>query len=311
MKQRWIRILVLLPLAVLVVLALAVLIRWQIASAQVNRDSAALKASSKQNIGETSKLDLIPLYDGAAFQPEFQTGLGVSYLIQTDSATILFDVGNNPENTGRSPLEMNMDKLGLSLDPVDLIVISHGHYDHTGGQRWLSQGTFSIGGSSQASLGGRPIYVPQSMTYPGSSPMVARNATKIAEGVATTGVIPFVNPFPAWLVMPGGTEQALAVNVKGLGIILITGCGHMGLNSLLAHAQASFDAPVVGVIGGLHEGPAGAKDLAPQIQLLQDLNPAVIAISPHDSGAAARNAFQQAFPEAYQNIEVGQKIKIP
>jgi 7,8-dihydropterin-6-yl-methyl-4-(beta-D-ribofuranosyl)aminobenzene 5'-phosphate synthase len=120
-----------------------------------------------------------------------------------------------------------------------------------------------------------------------------------------------VYPFPAWLAIPKGDEQALAVTVKDRGIVLITGCGHMGLESLLAHAQASFKAPVIGAIGGLHYGNADAHALQPHIQLLQTLPLEVVALSPHDSGTSVLAAFQQAFPAAYQRIQVGQAIHIP
>ena len=134
--------------------------------------------------------------------------------------------------------------------------------------------------------------------------------TRIAEGVATTGAIPFVYPFPAWLAIPHGVEQSLIVNVKGTGLVVITGCGHMGLASLLAHVQAEFAAPVAGVVGGLHEGKADAQALTPQIQLLSAIHPLVVGLSPHDSGPAALAAFRQAFPVAYQPVAVGATIKV-
>jgi 7,8-dihydropterin-6-yl-methyl-4-(beta-D-ribofuranosyl)aminobenzene 5'-phosphate synthase len=204
-----------------------------------------------------------------------------------------------------------MAKLGVSLDQIDVIVISHAHFDHRGGKQWQSQGTFSIAGDSQPSLGDRPIYVPEPITYPGSHPILAKSAMKIAEGVATMGSIPYVYPFPAWLALPQGVEQSIAINVKDQGIILITGCGHMGLDSLVAHAQSFFKQPIAGVIGGLHEGAADAQDLQPEIQLLQTLPLKVVAVSPHDSFTPALSAFQQAFPRAYQPVEVGRSIVVP
>jgi metal-dependent hydrolase (beta-lactamase superfamily II) len=98
--------------------------------------------------------------------------------------------------------------------------------------------------------------------------------------------------------------------VTGKGIVLITGCGHMGLEALLERAEGLFEAPVVGMLGGLHYGKASAQDLQPQITLLQALDPLVVGLSPHDSGPAALEAFTQAFPSAYQPIQVGRAIKI-
>lgn len=110
--------------------------------------------------------------------------------------------------------------------------------------------------------------------------------------------------------MPKGGEQALAVNVSGQGIDLVTGCGHMGLESLLEHAGAFFDVPVVGVVGCLHYGDADMATLQPQGQLLKELNPVVVAFSTHDSGPAVLDGFAQAFPSASTSIVVGQPINI-
>ncbi len=305
------KLFLLLPLVGLAVFAAIVLIRLQVASVNVQSDLRSLTSVTPVEIGETSTLEILPLYEGTASQPDLQSGLGVSYLIKTDTTTILLDVGNNPNAVSPSPLEQNMTELGVSIDQIDVIIISHGHFDHRGGQHWQSQGTFSIAGDAQIPLGNRPIYVPEGMTYPGSNPIVTKSALKIAEGVGTTGSIPFIYPFPAWLAIPQGVEEALAINVKDQGIILITGCGHMGLNSLVAHAEALFQKPIAGVIGGLHEGNSNAQKLQPEIQFLQTLSLKVIAVSPHDSFAPALSAFQQAFPNAYQTVEVGRAIIVP
>jgi 7,8-dihydropterin-6-yl-methyl-4-(beta-D-ribofuranosyl)aminobenzene 5'-phosphate synthase len=300
-----------LPLVGLGVFALVIFVRLQLASSEVRNDMQALTLVTPLEIGETSTLEVLPLYENAAAQADLQTGPGVSYLIKTDTATVLFDVGDNPNAVSPSPLEQNMAGLGVSLDDVDVVVISHAHPDHVGGQSWLSRQTFALDGNSQVPLGERPVYIPDPMTYPGSDPVLSQGPVRLADGIATTGIIPYVYPFPAWLAIPRGNEQALAVNVKGRGIVLITGCGHMGLESLLAHAQASFEPPVIGVIGGLHYGNANAQTLQSHIQLLQTLSLGVIALSPHDSGPAVLAAFQQAFPTTYQNIRVGQAIHIP
>ena len=305
--RRWIT---LAPLVGLALFALVVASRLQLASADVRRDANTLEQVAPLSIGETATLEILPLYEGTAVQAGLHTGLGVSYLVKTDTATILFDVGNNPSATAPSPLEQNMATLGISLDQVDMIVLSHTHFDHTGGQQWRTKGTFAVGGDRQAPLGNRPVYLPESLSYPGSAPAVVTSPTRIAEGVATTGAIPFVYPFPAWLAIPGGVEQSLIVNVKGTGLVVITGCGHMGLASLLAHVQAEFAAPVAGVVGGMHEGKADAQALTPQIQLLSAIHPLIVGLSPHDSGPAALAAFQQAFPVAYRPVAVGAALKV-
>ena len=305
----WLRRIALGSLAGLVLFVGITFGRLQLARMEIRRDGQALSTMAPVDIGETATLEILPLYENAS-QGELQSGHGVSYLIRTDQATILFDLGNNMTAASPSPLEQNMAGLGISLDEIDRIVISHRHPDHVGGQNWWAQRTFSLDGASQPSLEGIPVYISEEMFYPGENVSLAKAPSLLSEGVATTGIIAYAQPFPIWLAMPRGSEQALAVDVAGQGIVLITGCGHMGLESLLTRAQSAFNAPIVGVVGGLHYGNADAADLQAEIQSVRELNPRIIALSPHDSGPAALAAFAQAFPDSYNQIVVGQPIRL-
>lgn len=203
-----------------------------------------------------------------------------------------------------------MAALGIGLDQIALIVISHRHPDHIGGQNWWTKQTFSLDGQTQPILH-QPVYIPESgMTYPNGKVIFSETPTRLAKGVATTGLITFTQPFPIWLAMPKGDEQSLAINVRGKGIVLVTGCGHMGLASLLERSKAAFDSPIIGVVGGLHYGNASAAALQPEINLMRKLHPQIVALSPHDSEASALDAFAQAFPSVYQPIQVGKVLTL-
>ncbi|MCA9874969.1 MAG: MBL fold metallo-hydrolase [Anaerolineales bacterium] len=307
--KKWLRRLAIGALIGLLLFAGLTFLRRQLARQQINQEKHAVSSALPVDIGETNTLEILPLYENAGL-PGLQTGHGVSYLVRTDNSTILFDVGFNLEAASPSPLMQNMNALGISLDDVDTIAISHRHPDHLGGQNWWTKGTFSLDGTTQAPLGNIPVYVPEEMTYPGIVPVLSHEPAVLADGIATTGVIPYLQPFPVWLATPKGDEQALAVNVAGRGIILITGCGHMGLESLLARAEAVFEDPVVGIVGGLHYGSATLDSLQPEIALLDGLDPVVVALSPHDSDQVVLDGFAQAFPEAYVPIMVGQPIVV-
>jgi 7,8-dihydropterin-6-yl-methyl-4-(beta-D-ribofuranosyl)aminobenzene 5'-phosphate synthase len=307
--KKWLLGIALVSLIGLILFVGIAFLRLQLVRNDIQQQTQSLSTSAPLQIGETQTLEILPLYENAA-QDGLQHGHGVSYLIRTDSATILFDLGNNLTAASPSPLELNMASLGISLDEIDMYVISHRHPDHVGGQNWWKDNTFSLTGASQPPLGDLPIYIPEAMAYPGSSPILAQNPTRLVEGVATTGLITYAQPFPIWLAAPRGDEQALAVNLSGRGIVLITGCGHMGLETLLERAEVAFGAPAVGVIGGLHYGDADAISLQKELGLMQGLNPIVVALSPHDSGPAAVDAFEQGFPAAYQPIQVGKAITI-
>jgi 7,8-dihydropterin-6-yl-methyl-4-(beta-D-ribofuranosyl)aminobenzene 5'-phosphate synthase len=113
------------------------------------------------------------------------------------------------------------------------------------------------------------------------------------------------------LIDPLAYEQALVVNVEGRGLVVITGCGHPTIERIVTRAETLFNLPVIGVVGGLHYGMASQAELQPHIDFLAVRQPALVALSPHDSGPAALLAFENAFPAAYQDVKVGVEIQFP
>jgi 7,8-dihydropterin-6-yl-methyl-4-(beta-D-ribofuranosyl)aminobenzene 5'-phosphate synthase len=284
-------------------------IRHREARTQVEREWQAVQVTRIPDLGTTRSLEIIPLVDeGVASRSEFQVEHGVSYLIKTDETTILFDVGQNVNATDPSPLQANMEQLGIRLDDVQMVVISHDHPDHTGGMKWWRAGTFSLG-NEQVDLKGKTVYVPNALTYPQLTPVVADQPQKIAKGVASLGTIAFAEVWQLALFQSRNVEQALAVNVEGSGIVIISGCGHQTLPKLVERTQALFDEPIAGVVGGLHYENADAQAVEPDIEIFRALRPQLIALSPHDSEGAARQAFRDTFPGIYQDVMVGRPIQ--
>ena len=307
MKRILLKLIGVLGILLLVVVGV-VLVRLATATVQVGRATETPAFAHAANLGSTRSLAILPLFEEEASREGLTGEHGVSYLLRLDGTTILMDVGNNLQGAAASPLLDNMRQLGVSLDEVEIVVISHNHPDHVSGLSWWQQGTFSLG-SEQASLAGKQTYVPVELSYPGLEPTVAQTPRVIAEGVATLGRMPFVQPFPFWLWDPLEYEQPLAVNVAGKGLVLITGCGHPTLERIVARAETLFDQPVVGIVGGLHYENLDGDELTPHIEFLAERNPQMVALSPHDNGPQAIEAFRQAFPTAYQYIRVGQAIR--
>lgn len=258
----------------------------------------------------TSHLEIIPLYENAGSSDEYVIGHGVSYLVRTDSATVLMDVGHNPDDSPIPPFEQNMQKLGIDWEEIDRIVISHSHPDHVGGVDAWKEHTVSMGDFELPDdLGDRLIFVPTPVTFKGA--IHATIPSLPVPDVATTGVIPYPEVFPVSLFEPKGMEQALVVYVAGEGLVLISGCGHPTLEKLVERAENLYGQPVIGVVGGLHYGEASTKEIRPHIQFLQARQPALIALSPHDSSPQILAAFEKAFPDAYHSIRVGESIQFP
>lgn len=292
-----------------VVATLLTTARMALASRQVEAENQTTPDIVPE-LAATSRLEIIPLYEAASASGELDSGHGVSYLIRTDSATILLDVGNNPDRLATAPIMANIEKLGIAWKEISRIVISHPHPDHVGGNNaWMGR-TVAIGDLElPGSLDDRLVFVPTPVKFKGA--VHATVPSLPAPDIATTGVIAFRESFPFSLLTPVGSEQALVVRVAGKGLVLITGCGHPGLETMVERAETLYGEPVVGVVGGLHYVDQTAEEVQPHIQFLQSRQPGLVALSPHDSSPAVLEAFASAFPGAYQSVAVGQAIQFP
>ncbi len=285
--------------------------------------------SKIQNMGFTKSLEILPLSDWFLSDIKLKREVGVSYLVKTDTKTILFDVGLNREKEDPSPLLYNMDRLGVSIDDIDTIFISHNHVDHVGGFKWTVSKTFSLT-NHQIKIKGKKVYTPLPMTYPGLSPEFTERPTKLAEGVATTGVIANQLFFLGF-----EPEQALVINVEGKGLVLIIGCGHQTVPKLLQRIKQVFNEPIYGIVGGLHYAvtdsrgtvagigiqkyvgtgrlpwnPITMEYVHKDIKLISKQKPKLIRLSGHDSCDVSLEAYRAAFPSIFDTIKVGEKITI-
>lgn len=161
------------------------------------------------------------VYDNTAYDQRLKADWGFACLLDTGSENILFDTGAN----GRILMD-NMEKLAISPEQVDKVVISHDHWDHTGGlSRFLS-------------LAPVPVYLPDPFTGKPATENVSRilGKTAISDGVYSTGTLKHI-------------EQSLVVESRG-GLVVIAGCAHPGVPEILR--AASEMGKVAALIGGLH-----------------------------------------------------------
>lgn len=209
---------VILAVLVLGLLGLTVSVRnflRDIKSAEVSWNE--YKPEKLENLGTVKELKIMPLIDYYTTSDTLTGEPGVSYLVSAGDQKILFDVGYNMENQHPSPLIRNMKQLGVDINDIDTIVISHNHVDHIGGMKAMKQNTFLLSGE-ETDLSHVKAYVPEKISHATAEVEVTTKPKKIAEGIATIGTID-----RAIWAMGLTSEQALAVNVEGKGLILIVG----------------------------------------------------------------------------------------
>jgi len=143
--------------------------KFQSTKRRAERHNRKAKTRKLKGLGSTKNLTVLPLIDWRTNQEGLMVETGVSYLVRTDGNTILFDTGLNSREEDPSPLLRNMEKLGVTLNEIDTIFITHNHEDHVGGVKWAENKTFSVTGR-QDPLSGVKVYVPTMMTYPDLEP---------------------------------------------------------------------------------------------------------------------------------------------
>lgn len=95
-------------------------------------------------------------------------------------------------------------------------------------------------------------------------------------------------------------DQALVVNVRGRGLVVLTGCGHAGAINIVRHAQRLTGVDRLHALaGGLHlGGPAFEQIIAPTVEALTGLAPDLV-VPGHCTGWRAQHALAAALPGAW------------
>jgi 7,8-dihydropterin-6-yl-methyl-4-(beta-D-ribofuranosyl)aminobenzene 5'-phosphate synthase len=302
-------------------------LRFHLGRRRADRVWAADRYPKLEDVGTVKNLAILPLIDRHVAHEGLRGEAGVSYLVRAGGTTILFDVGLNGQREHPSPLLCNMEALGVHLEEVDYVVISHRHLDHVGGLAYQLRRTFGLSGEP-LDLSGVTALVPEPMTHPSARVEGVERPRVIAPGIASIGPIARQLFFLGWT-----PEQSLAINVEGKGIVLVVGCGHSTLERIVERTEMLFDQPLYGLVGGLHypvtssrEGRLGRpvqgilgtgkwpwraieeKDVEASIAFLKRRHPHLVALSPHDSSEWSIEAFRRTFEGGYRDVRVGEEI---
>lgn len=264
---------------------------------------------------------------------------GLSLLItvyrEENSHSILFD-------TGYSQIGVlhNMERLGINLEEIEAIVISHGHMDHTGALNrildkaprplplvlhpgvFLHPRYFSLDDGARllfpqtlvrTELESRKVEIIETKT----PKLIVDNMVLVTGQVERTtefekgllNAVVEINGKPERDTIPD--DQALVIHLRNKGMVVISGCSHAGIvNTILFSKKVSGLEKLHAVLGGFHlSGPAFEPVIEKTIEVLIKMAPRVI-VPMHCTGWNAIQQFSKAFPSSFILNSVGSKFTL-
>ena len=187
------------------------------------------------------------LFDNYNYDKNLQSLWGFSTLIKVHNKTILFDTGSN----GRILLK-NAKKMNINFKNIDIVFISHNHWDHIGGLDTVLEENPNILLIVPSSLSKHLI---KDLKILAKEVMVISQFTQISDHLFSTGLIGDDMP-----------EQSLIIEKDG-ELYVIGGCSHPGIDNFEKVAK-NLNKPIKFTIGGFHMMYKKEKDILNTISKL-------------------------------------------
>ncbi|MGE5841021.1 MAG: MBL fold metallo-hydrolase [Deltaproteobacteria bacterium] len=252
-----------------------------------------------------------------------------------EKRTILFDTGH----TGIGVLH-NARHLEVDLAQIESIVMSHRHMDHTGSLKPILEQLgrpIPLVIHPDAFLPGRYLFLPDGnkLRFPdtlnrkeleqgGVRIVESRKPVSIAGGrILVTGQIDRITAFEkgvpnaytehngAMVKDPISDDQSLVMDLRGKGLVVISGCAHSGIVNTLAYSKKISEVDRIhAVLGGFHlSGPQFEPIIDETIQAIKNMDPKVF-VPMHCTGWNAVHRLEETFPDAFVINSVGSKITL-
>ena len=257
---------------------------------------------------------------------------GLALWIEADGQGVLFDTGQG------LTIENNARQLGVGLEQTEAIVLSHGHYDHTGGLGCVlglirASGAptpvyahpaalsdkYARNGDGTSRPVGSTSLARQAVRRPPAELILTTRPTEVLAGLRVTGPIPRVTDFEdtggAFFLDPScrrgdplQDDQALFF-ASSRGTVVLLGCGHAGVINTLGYVrQLTHHAPIYAILGGMHLGKASPRRMRQTLRALRELD--VERLAPgHCTGMAATTRLWSAFPGRCIPCAVGTRME--
>jgi len=262
---------------------------------------------------------------------------GLSVLVEVlDSGgvwhSVLFDVGQYGAGVVHNARLLNVD-----LSRVEAIVLSHNHYDHTGGlldvlksigrrvpvvgHPWIFKPSIYVrGGRVRLNIG-----VPYSrgeLEAAGADFILLRSPLEVAPGVYYLGEVERVHEDLAPVLEGNYTvdedgrlvphtlpdDTGIAVVVEGYGAIVIGGCSHSGIVNIALQAERVTGVKPRAVMGGFHMVGFSREKIEETIRLFREMGVEEVHTG-HCTGLRAEYMMMEAYREKFHKIHAGYRVE--
>ncbi|MDD4957523.1 MAG: MBL fold metallo-hydrolase [Candidatus Omnitrophica bacterium] len=208
---------------------------------------------------------------------------------------VLFDTAEDP-----SMLLDNMKHMMVDPARLDAVVVSHEHWDHTGGLWEILR--MNPGIKVYACPSFSNIFK-ECVNELGRELIMSEGSVQVAENVFTTGEMMGEykeEPMP---------EQALVVKGDS-GVSIITGCAHPGILRIVEKVKKDFDTDEIYLVfGGFHIGKMDREDITRLAGRFKELKVQKVGPS-HCSGMKARMIFRGKYLSGYVGVKAGHIIHL-
>jgi len=277
--------------------------------------------------GQKKTIEITTLVDNTA-KEGFQSEHGLSFWIEYGDRRVLFD-------TGQSDIVVkNAKLLDVNLADTEAIVLSHGHYDHTGGLAAVLniarkaniylhpealKPKFGLKDNETKAIGMSDSAKQVILRMAGNKKVIGtKMPTEVSKGLFVTSRIPRNNSYED----VGGDffldsncnkpdtlpdDQAMFFDSPN-GLIVLLGCAHAGVvNTLHYIAKLSGEKRIYTVIGGMHLLNASAERIEYTIEAFRQYDVQKIGLA-HCTGNNTVKKFKNVFSDQCFVCSVGKQI---
>jgi len=255
---------------------------------------------------------------------------GLSYFIEAvvngKSSAFMFDYGLDPHGVIN-----NMGLLDVDLSKVDALGLSHGHFDHWGGLAEIVRQSQTKIRKGTPLYAGEEAFAHRFSLRPGSSDLQdlgrlkkediegfgavkiveIKNPTEVVPGCYLTGNIDKVTEYeeipPSLLIERSGKnmpddfkgEQAAVFNIKGKGLVILSGCAHVGIVNTVKYARKVTGVnKIYAIMGGFHLINSKPEIIRKTVADIKAMEPDYI-VPTHCTGFEAITVFLKEMPKQF------------